>query len=86
MKKTISLILFLLLCVTGNSLRAQQNTGAFPFRDPSLPLQERVSDLVSRMTLQEKVDQLVYTAPAIPRLGIPAYTWWQDMPPFFPSL
>jgi len=78
MKKTISLILLLLLCVTGNSLRAQQNTGAFPFRDPSLPLQERVSDLVSRMTLQEKVDQLVYTAPAIPRLGIPAYTWWNE--------
>ncbi|MCX6254048.1 MAG: glycoside hydrolase family 3 C-terminal domain-containing protein, partial [Bacteroidia bacterium] len=33
---------------------------------------------VSRMTLQEKADQLLYTAPAIPRLGVPAYNWWNE--------
>lgn len=49
-----------------------------PYRNPSLPIEERVNDLVSRMTLKEKADQLVYTAPAIPRLGIPAYNWWNE--------
>jgi len=43
-----------------------------------LPLEERVNDLVSRMTLEEKAAQMVHTAPAIPRLGIPAYNWWSE--------
>ena len=34
--------------------------------------------LVSRMTLDEKASQLKYDAPAIPRLGIPAYNWWNE--------
>jgi beta-glucosidase len=41
-------------------------------------LQQRVTDLVSRMTLEEKVSQMVYDAPAIERLGIPAYNWWNE--------
>ena len=41
-------------------------------------LQERVRDLVSCMTLEEKVSQMVYDAPAIERLGIPAYNWWNE--------
>ena len=49
-----------------------------PFRNPSLPIGERVDDLVSRMTLEEKVSQMVHAAPAIPRLGIPAYNWWSE--------
>jgi beta-glucosidase len=48
------------------------------FRNPSLPIAERVDDLVSRMTLQEKVEQMMHAAPAIPRLGIPAYNWWSE--------
>ncbi len=39
---------------------------------------ERAADLVSRMTLAEKVSQMVFDAPAIPRLGIPAYNWWNE--------
>src|SRR3954470_12689312 len=39
---------------------------------------EQASALVSQLTLQEKVDQLINTAPAIPRLGIPAYNWWTE--------
>ncbi|MDR3147343.1 MAG: glycoside hydrolase family 3 C-terminal domain-containing protein [Treponema sp.] len=38
----------------------------------------RIRDLVSRMTLEEKVSQLSYTSAAIPRLGIPAYNWWNE--------
>lgn len=49
-----------------------------PYMDSSLPVDKRVADLVSRMTLQEKADQLLYTAPAIPRLGIPEYNWWNE--------
>jgi beta-glucosidase len=51
---------------------------AFPFQDPDRPLEERVRDLVSRMTLEEKVSQLVYTAKEIPRLGLPEYNWWNE--------
>lgn len=39
---------------------------------------EQAAALVAQLTLQEKVDQLVNTAPAIPRLGIPAYNWWTE--------
>jgi beta-glucosidase len=46
--------------------------------EKALILQERVSDLVSRMTLKEKVLQMVFDAPPIERLGIPAYNWWNE--------
>jgi len=46
--------------------------------NPSLPLGERVDDLVSRMTLEEKASQLVNQARAIPRLQVPAYDWWSE--------
>ena len=48
------------------------------FRSPSLPIEERVNDLVSRMTLEEKVSQMMHVAPAIRRLGIPEYNWWSE--------
>ncbi len=49
-----------------------------PFRNPSLPIEKRVDDLVSRMTLEEKVSQMVHVAAAIPRLGVPEYNWWSE--------
>jgi beta-glucosidase len=49
-----------------------------PFRNPDLPIEQRVNDLVSRMTPEEKVSQMVHTAAAIPRLGIPEYNWWSE--------
>jgi len=75
-KYMFSLVLSLIAFIS--SLQAQQNQSTFPFRNTSLPLEDRVNDLVSRMTLQEKADQLLYTAPAIPRLGIPSYNWWNE--------
>lgn len=59
-------------------MKAQNPSGGFPFQNPSLPIEERVNDLVSRMTLQEKADQLLYTAQAIPRLNVPEYNWWNE--------
>lgn len=51
----------------------------YPFQNPSLPLEERVNDLVSRLTLEEKVPQMLNAAPAIHRLNIPAYDWWNEV-------
>lgn len=51
---------------------------SFPFQNPDLPVEERVRDLVSRLTLAEKAAQMLHEAPAIPRLGIPAYNWWNE--------
>jgi beta-glucosidase len=48
------------------------------FRDPKYPIEERVNDLVTRLTLEEKVLQMQNDAPAVSRLGIPAYNWWNE--------
>ena len=50
----------------------------FPFQNPDLPLDQRVNDLVGRLTLPEKVSQMLNASPAIDRLGIPAYNWWNE--------
>ena len=47
-----------------------------PYQNPELPPERRAADLVSRMTLEEKVLQMQNSAPAIPRLGVPVYNWW----------
>ena len=49
-----------------------------PYLDAALPVAQRVDDLISRMTLEEKASQLVNQARAIPRLNIPAYDWWSE--------
>jgi len=48
------------------------------YRQPELPTDQRVNDLVSRLTLEEKISQMQYNAPAIERLGIPEYNWWNE--------
>jgi beta-glucosidase len=48
------------------------------YKNQSLSFQERAEDLVSRMTLEEKIGQTVFTAASIERLGIPAYNWWNE--------
>ncbi len=50
----------------------------FPFLDPDLPLEVRVNDLVGRMTVEEKAAQMLHESPAIPRLSVPAYNWWNE--------
>lgn len=50
----------------------------FPFCDQSKSLDERASDFVSRLTLEEKQSILDNDAAAVPRLGIPAYQWWSE--------
>ena len=48
------------------------------YLNPSLPIDQRVNDLVSRMTMEEKASQMVNTSAAIPRLQVPAYNWWSE--------
>lgn len=48
------------------------------YMDEQLSFEERAKDLVSRMTLEEKVFQTLYTAPAIERLGVKSYNWWNE--------
>jgi beta-glucosidase len=48
------------------------------YLNTSLPFEQRAADLVSRLTLEEKVQQMKDVAPAIDRLGVPAYNWWNE--------
>lgn len=49
-----------------------------PYKDVTLPIEARVDDLISRMTLEEEISQMLYDAPAIERLGVPKYNWWNE--------
>ena len=51
----------------------------YPFQNTSLSFEQRVNDLVSRLTLEEKVAQMSDVTPAIQRLNIPAYDWWNEV-------
>jgi beta-glucosidase len=68
----------MLVVVLHLSLVAQTNRSTPKYKNPRLPIKERVDDLVSRLTLEEKVLQMKDVAPAIPRLDIPAYNWWNE--------
>ncbi|CAF1191103.1 unnamed protein product [Adineta ricciae] len=50
----------------------------FPICDQTIPSRERAADLISRMTIDEKISQMITTASAIPRLGLPQYEWWSE--------
>ena len=50
----------------------------YPFQDPDLPVEQRVDNLLSLLTPEEKVGQMMNTTPAIERLGIPPYDWWNE--------
>ncbi|HEX7367174.1 MAG TPA: glycoside hydrolase family 3 C-terminal domain-containing protein [Pelobium sp.] len=78
-KRTLSvktLFLILTLIVASQLLKAQENK--YVFNDYTQPFEVRVNDLVSRLTLEEKVSQMMNSSPAIERLGIPAYDWWNE--------
>lgn len=67
------LLLAACLCLFLNSVNAQSI-----YLDPTKPIDDRVKDLVSKLTLEEKVHQMMNSAPAIPRLNLPAYDWWNE--------
>jgi len=74
----LTLVLCLIIiCFPATTQETKPDPGA-PYLNPRLPLEQRVDDLISRMTLEEKVSQMMNAAPAIPRLGIPQYDWWNE--------
>jgi beta-glucosidase len=74
-----ALLIFLFLAPAARSVaQTTEPSNALPYMNPSLPMNERVDDLVGRMTLEEKASQLVNQARAIPRLQVPAYDWWSE--------
>ncbi|WP_262489893.1 glycoside hydrolase family 3 N-terminal domain-containing protein [Hymenobacter sp. AT01-02] len=60
------------------SLSGQAQQAPAAYLDPSKPVSVRVRDLISRLTLEEKADQMMYNSKAIERLNIPAYNWWNE--------
>ncbi|NVO21686.1 MAG: glycoside hydrolase family 3 C-terminal domain-containing protein [Bacteroidetes bacterium] len=70
--------LTLLLTIKGNSQEEPKQAASLPYLNTNLSWEARVDDLLSRMTLAEKIGQLQYTSSAIPRLGIQEYNWWNE--------
>ena len=76
MSQKISFLLICLLFIIGNSAFPQQS--GLPYLNPDLPVDQRVDDLISRMTLEEKASQMVDAAQALPQLNVPKYGWWSE--------
>ena len=76
MSKIIQLSIFLSLLSQTSGIG--QNTQNFPFQNPNLSFEERTGDLLSRLTLEEKIGMLNYESKAVERLGIPKYNWWNE--------
>jgi beta-glucosidase len=74
-RTALQLALVLVLAVVHS---AGQAAGGAVYLDPSKPINMRVDDLISRLTLEEKAQQLVNQARAIPRLQVPKYDWWSE--------
>jgi beta-glucosidase len=81
MKKSIRQFLIIVLglstIVSFNTCK-QKVKYANAYQNPELTFEERAADLVSKMTLEEKILQMQYEAPAIPGLNIPQYNWWNE--------
>lgn len=77
-KVTRTFFIVTAMVITGFSYAQKPATG-LPFQNTGLSFEQRVNDLVGRLTLEEKVAQMLNAAPAIPRLGIPAYDWWNEV-------
>ncbi len=76
MKNTVKLLAIALSACFYSTLIQAQSVPVY--KDMSQPLDTRVKDLVSKLTLEEKVSLLGYNSKAVPRLGIPAYNWWNE--------
>src|SRR4029077_9160405 len=72
------LLICLLIDLPGSVSSGQGSGGAPLYKDPAQPIEKRVDDLVSRMTLEEKVSQMMNGAAPIDRLEVPQYEWWNE--------
>lgn len=67
-----------LICLVFLCLQTVAGQTSPDYLNPRLPIDKRVDDLVSRLTLEEKISQMMNKSAAIDRLGIPAYDWWNE--------
>ena len=74
MKKKKKIILSVLMAMGTFCVSAQ----TLPYQNPQLSAQQRADDLLTRLTLDEKVSLMMDVSPAIPRLGIPQFQWWNE--------
>jgi beta-glucosidase len=75
----VSALMFALSAlVTGRPPRLEAQENLPPYQQQSLSPEQRAADLVSRMTLEEKVAETVNASAAVPRLGVPAYDFWSE--------
>ena len=72
MKKTF---VFLFVCLLAGPASAQYQ---YPFQNPSLSYKERVENLISLLTPEEKVGLMMNKSASVDRLGIPSYNWWSE--------
>jgi beta-glucosidase len=81
MRRILALICLVSSCLLSLSASAQVSSTKpkdADYLNPRLPVERRVNDLLGRMTLEEKVSQMMNKSEAIERLGIPAYDWWNE--------
>ncbi|HZX74185.1 MAG TPA: glycoside hydrolase family 3 N-terminal domain-containing protein, partial [Cyclobacteriaceae bacterium] len=73
-----SIVLIIVGLLFTDACAVKKEDKSLPFLNTELSIDNRVNDLVSRMTLEEKISQMVNDAPAIERLGVPKYNWWSE--------
>lgn len=78
MKRSLARVLIVIVTLVNVNGLSAQNAEKPAYLNPTLPPQQRAEDLVRRMTVEEKVTQLVNQSRAIPRLGVPGYDWWSE--------
>ncbi|HEV2174798.1 MAG TPA: glycoside hydrolase family 3 N-terminal domain-containing protein, partial [Nitrospira sp.] len=78
MRKAGYHVVICLVVLFGTAQLWSQNSEKPAYLNPSLPAEQRAADLVHRMTVEEKVTQLVNQSRAVPRLNIPTYDWWSE--------
>ncbi len=69
---------WLLVFLTFVMALTSQSQEPYLFRNSAEPIDKRINDLISRLTLEEKIALTGYNSPAVPRLNIPAYNWWNE--------
>jgi len=78
MRRTGIIAIALCMIALSGCKKSSVGTTKYPFQNPELSVEERVEDIISRLTLEEKVAQMMNSTPSIDSLGIPRYDWWNE--------
>jgi beta-glucosidase len=78
MKKLLRFILIIVIASCNQQKISDKNSYQYPFNNPEINIEERIDDLISKLTIEEKASLMLYNSPAIERLGIPEYNWWNE--------